>query len=79
MISILLTAIISLGVGVVIGYLIASLRNKDAGARIATLLQQNDFLAQQAQAEEQRWQDRQKQLEERFRNQYWQCHRPHQH
>ena len=66
MISILLTAIISLAIGGVIGYLAASLRHKDAETRIATLLQQNDFLAMQAQAEEQRWQERQKQLEERF-------------
>ena len=66
MISILLTAIISLAIGGVIGYLAASLRHKDAETRIATLMQQNDFLALQAQAEEQRWQERQKQLEERF-------------
>ena len=66
MISILLTAIISLAIGGVIGYLAASLRHKDAETRIATLMQQNDFLAMQAQAEEQRWQERQKQLEERF-------------
>ena len=66
MISILLTAFLSLGVGGVIGYLIASLRHKDAETRIATLQQQNDFLNQQSQAEELRWQERQKQLEERF-------------
>ncbi|MBR5330808.1 MAG: DNA recombination protein RmuC [Akkermansia sp.] len=66
MISILLTAIISLAIGGVIGYLAASLRHKNAETRIATLMQQNDFLALQAQAEEQRWQERQKQLEERF-------------
>lgn len=66
MIPILLTAIISLAIGGVIGYLAASLRHKDAETRIATLMQQNDFLALQAQAEEQRWQERQKQLEERF-------------
>ena len=66
MISILLTAIISLAIGGVIGYLSASLRHKDAETRIATLMQQNDFLALQAQAEEHRWQERQKQLEERF-------------
>ena len=66
MVPILLTAIVSLVIGGVIGYLAASLRHKDAEARIATLLQQNDFLNLQTQAEELRWQERQKQLEERF-------------
>lgn len=63
---ILLASILSLAIGGVIGYLAASLRNKDAETRIATLQQQNEFLIQQAKAEEQRWQERQKQLEERF-------------
>lgn len=63
---ILLASILSLAIGGVIGYLAASLRNKDAETRIATLQQQNEFLIQQAKAEEQRWLERQKQLEERF-------------
>ena len=61
-----LTAIISLGLGAAVGYLIATLRRKEVDAQVLTLGQQNEFLKQQMQSEEQRWQERQKQLEERF-------------
>ena len=61
-----LTAIISLGIGAAVGYLIATLRRKEVDAQVITLGQQNEFLKQQMQSEEQRWQERQKQLEERF-------------
>ncbi|MBR2313906.1 MAG: DNA recombination protein RmuC [Akkermansia sp.] len=63
---ILLTAVVCLGLGVLIGYLVASLRRQETGARLLSLQQQNDFLQQQMQTEEHRWQERQKQLEERF-------------
>ena len=61
-----LTALVSLAVGALLGFLVASLRRKDADAQVVSLQQQNDFLKLQMQAEEQRWQERQKQLEERF-------------
>ncbi|MBR1982373.1 MAG: DNA recombination protein RmuC [Akkermansia sp.] len=63
---ILLTAVVCLGLGVLIGYLVASLRRQETGARLLSLQQQNDFLQQQMQTEEHRWLERQKQLEERF-------------
>lgn len=61
-----LTALVSLGIGALVGFLAASLRRKDADARLSALQQQNDFLKQQMQAEEARWQERQQQQEERF-------------
>lgn len=61
-----LTALVSLGIGALVGFLAASLRRKDADAQLSTLQQQNDFLKQQMQAEEARWQERQQQQEERF-------------
>lgn len=63
---IFLTAVVCLGLGVLIGYLVASLRRKETDARLLSMQQQNDFLQQQMQTEEHRWQERQKQLEERF-------------
>ena len=57
---------VSLGIGALVGFLAASLRRKDADARLSALQQQNDFLKQQMLAEETRWQERQQQLEERF-------------
>lgn len=62
----LITAVISLGLGGLVGYLFASLKRQKAEAQLATLSQQNEFLSRQMQAEEQRWQERQRQLEERF-------------
>lgn len=61
-----LTALVSLGIGALVGFLAASLRRKDADAQLSTLQQQNDFLKQQMQVEEARWQERQQQQEERF-------------
>lgn len=61
-----LTALVSLGIGALVGFLAATLRRKDADAQITTLQQQNDFLKQQMLAEEARWQERQLQQEERF-------------
>ncbi|MBQ6941048.1 MAG: DNA recombination protein RmuC [Akkermansia sp.] len=61
-----LTALVSLGIGALVGFLAASLRRKDADARLSALQQQNDFLKQQMRAEETRWQERQQQQEERF-------------
>ena len=61
-----LTALVSLGIGALVGFLAASLRRKDADARLSALQQQNDFLKQQMLAEETRWQERQQQQEERF-------------
>lgn len=61
-----LTALVSLGLGALVGYLVASLRRKDADAQISTLLQQNEFLKQQNRIEETRWQERLQQQEERF-------------
>lgn len=63
---IFLTAVVCLGLGVLIGYLAASLRRKETDARLLSMQQQNDFLQQQMQTEEHRWLERQKQLEERF-------------
>ena len=62
----LVTALVSLAVGGLLGYLVATLRRKEVDAQVLSLQQQNDFLKLQMQAEEQRWQERQKQLEERF-------------
>ncbi len=64
--SYFLTALVSLAVGALVGFLVSSLRCKEVEARAAGLQQQNEFLTLQMQAEEQRWQERQKQLEERF-------------
>lgn len=61
-----LTALASLGIGALIGYLVASLRRKELDARVSTLQQQNDFLQQQRESEENRWQERLLQQEERF-------------
>lgn len=61
-----LTALVSLGIGALVGFLVASLRRKDVDAQLSALQQQNDFLKQQMQAEEARWQERQLQQEERF-------------
>lgn len=61
-----LTALVSLGLGALVGYLVASLRRKDADAQISTLLQQNEFLKQQNRIEETRWQERLQQQEARF-------------
>lgn len=61
-----LTALVSLGTGALIGYLVASLRRKELDARVSTLQQQNDFLQQQRESEENRWQERLLQQEERF-------------
>lgn len=61
-----LTALVSLGMGALIGYLVASLRRKELDARVSTLQQQNDFLQQQRESEENRWQERLLQQEERF-------------
>lgn len=61
-----LTALVSLGIGALVGFLAASLRRKDVDAQLSSLQQQNDFLKQQMLAEETRWQERQQQQEERF-------------
>lgn len=61
-----LTALLGLSVGALVGYLVASLRRKVADASVITLQQQNDFLKQQLKAEEDRWQERLQQQEERF-------------
>lgn len=61
-----LTVLVSLLLGALVGYLLCSLRRKEAEAEVSTLRQQNDFLLQRQQDEEQRWQQRQQQLEERF-------------
>ena len=61
-----LTALVSLGIGALVGFLAASLRRKDADDRLSALQQQNDFLKQQMLAEETRWQERQQQQEDRF-------------
>lgn len=61
-----LTALSGLSVGALVGYLVASLRRKEADASVITLQQQNDFLKLQMQAEEDRWQERLQQQEERF-------------
>ncbi len=61
-----LTALVSLGIGALVGFLAASLRRKDVDARLSALQQQNDFLKQQMLAEETRWQERQQQQEDRF-------------
>ncbi len=61
-----LTALVSLGIGALVGFLVASLRRKDVDAQLSALQQQNDFVKQQMQAEEARWQERQLQQEERF-------------
>lgn len=61
-----LTALIALGIGALVGFLVASLHRKELDAQVLTLTQQNDFLKQQMQAEAQRWQDLLKQQEERF-------------
>ncbi len=60
------TALVSLGLGALVGYLVASLRRKDADAMISTLQQQNEFLKQQSLVDETRWQERLQQQEERF-------------
>ena len=62
----LLAALLGLGTGALVGYLVAALRHKDKDAQVAALLQQKDFLQQQKEAEEARWQERLKQQEERF-------------
>lgn len=61
-----LTALLSLGIGALVGFLVASLRRKDADAQISNLQQQNEFLNQQMTAETARWQERLQQQEERF-------------
>ena len=61
-----LTALLGLGTGALVGYLVAALRHKDKDAQVAALLQQKDFLQQQKEAEEARWQERLQQQEERF-------------
>ena len=61
-----LTALVSLGIGALVGFLAASLRRKDVDAQLSSLQQQNDFLKQQMLAEETRWQERQQQQEDRF-------------
>ena len=62
----LLTALLGLGTGALVGYLVAALRHKDKDAQVAALLQQKDFLQQQKEAEEARWQERLQQQEDRF-------------
>lgn len=62
----LMTALAAAAAGVLVGYLLASLRRKEADMKVLALEQQNGFLQRQMQMEEQRWQERQKQLEERF-------------
>ncbi len=62
----LMTAVSAAAAGALVGYLLASLRRKEADMKVLALEQQNAFLQQQMQVEEQRWQERQKQLEERF-------------
>ncbi|MBE6415709.1 MAG: DNA recombination protein RmuC [Akkermansiaceae bacterium] len=61
-----LTALLSLGIGALVGFLVASLRRKEADAQISNLQQQNEFLNQQMIAENVRWQERLQQQEERF-------------
>ena len=62
----LMTALAAAAAGVLVGYLLASLRRKESDMKVLALEQQNAFLQQQMQMEEQRWLERQKQLEERF-------------
>lgn len=62
----LLTALLGLGTGALVGYLVAVLRRREQDAQLLTLQQQNDFLQQQMIAEENRWKERQQQQEERF-------------
>ena len=59
MIYLILTAILCLGLGAVIGYLVAALRHKDQDARLVTLQLQKD-------EEEKRWQERMQQQQLQF-------------
>ncbi len=61
-----LTALLGLGIGALVGYLLASLRRRGQDAQLLSLQQQNDFLKQQMVEEEQRWKERQLQQEEHF-------------
>ena len=62
----ILTVFLGLTLGAVIGFLVATLRNKGTEAQLMTLQQQNDFLKQQMQSEQLRWQEIQQQQEARF-------------
>ena len=54
----LLTALLGLGIGALVGYLVATLRRKEQDAQVAALQQQYEFLQQQKTDEESRWQER---------------------
>lgn len=62
----ILTVFLGLTLGALIGFLVATLRNKGTEAQLMTLQQQNDFLKQQMQSEQLRWQEIQQQQEARF-------------
>lgn len=62
----LLTALFGLGVGALVGYLVATLRRKEQDAQVAALQQQYEFLQQQKTDEESRWQERLQQQQIQF-------------
>ena len=62
----LLTALLGLGIGALVGYLVATLRRKEQDAQVAALQQQYDFLQQQKTDEESRWQERLQQQQIQF-------------
>ena len=62
----LLTALLGLGIGALVGYLVATLRCKEQDAQVAALQQQYEFLQQQKTDEESRWQERLQQQQIQF-------------
>lgn len=62
----LLTALLGLGIGALVGYLVATLRRKEQDAQVAALQQQYEFLQQQKTDEESRWQERLQQQQIQF-------------
>lgn len=62
----LITALGGLGIGTLVGYLLAALRRQELNARVVSLQQQNEFLQQQKEADDKRWQERLQQQEEGF-------------
>ena len=60
------TALLGLGIGALVGYLVATLRRKELDTQVSTLQQQYDFLQQQKAADESRWQERLQQQQEQF-------------
>lgn len=63
---ILLFALLGLGIGALVGYLVATLRRKELESQVTALQQQYEFLQQQKAEEENRWQERLQQQQNHF-------------